>query len=101
MATRIARWFRRRFGARRRDVFILRTEAGWEVVGRMGGAGWPEVTHYFDSEQEARAMMRLRAAVSNGPAAARAADVTEPDVTEPGVQASPEPEPVVGGVLPR
>lgn len=101
MATRIARWFKRRYGAGRGDVFILRTEAGWQVIGRMGGAGWPEVIHYFDSEEEAGAMVRrmsgdLAPAVPEAHVAARA-----DGITEPGVEASPEPESVVGGVVPR
>jgi hypothetical protein len=36
----------------------LRTETGWQVLGRQGGADGQEVTHYFDREDEARRMLR-------------------------------------------
>jgi hypothetical protein len=56
MTQRIRRWFDRRHGASRRDVFVLRTETGWQVHGRRGGSDWPELIYYFDSEEEARTM---------------------------------------------
>jgi hypothetical protein len=58
MAERVEHWFNRRYGVRRRDVFLVRTETGWQVVGRQGGADGQGVTHYFDRENDARAMLR-------------------------------------------
>ncbi len=61
---RVEHWFNRRYGANRRDVLPLRTPSGWQVLGRRGGADGLEVTHYFEQEDEARAMLqRLLAAV--------------------------------------
>ena len=51
-------WFNRRYGVGRRDVYLLRTETGWQVRGRLGGADGQEVTHYFDDEDRARAMLQ-------------------------------------------
>jgi hypothetical protein len=82
MTMRFARWFGR---GRRSDLFILRTEAGWQVHGRMGGAGWPEVTYYFDSEEEARALV-LRMSGSK-PADHRPA-ARPAYAAEPGLEAS-------------
>jgi hypothetical protein len=42
----------------RRDVFLIRTDTGWQVLGRQGGAEGPEVTHYFDDEIDARRMLQ-------------------------------------------
>jgi hypothetical protein len=53
VAERVGHWFNRRYGTARRDVCLLRTETGWQVLGRQGGADGPEVTHYFDREDEA------------------------------------------------
>jgi hypothetical protein len=58
MAKRVEHWFNRRYGANRRDVFLLRTETGWQVLGRQGGADGTEVAHYFDHEGDARAMLQ-------------------------------------------
>lgn len=58
MAERVERWFNRRYGMSRRDVFLLRTETGWQVRGRQGGANGQEVAHYFDREGDARTMLR-------------------------------------------
>ena len=58
MAERVEHWFNRRYGVSRRDVCLLRTETGWQVVGRRGGADGQEVAHYFDHEDNARAMLR-------------------------------------------
>jgi hypothetical protein len=44
---RVEHWFNRRYGVRRRDVYLIRTETGWQVLGREGGAEGREVTHYF------------------------------------------------------
>jgi predicted transcriptional regulator len=41
----------------RRGVFLLRTETGWQVLGRQGRADGQEVAHYFDQEDDARAML--------------------------------------------
>ncbi len=58
MRERVEHWFNRRYGMSRRDVFLIRTPTGWQVVGRQGGAEGQEVTHYFDREDDARAMLR-------------------------------------------
>jgi hypothetical protein len=58
MAERVEHWFNRRYGMARRDVFLLRTETGWQVLGRIGGSDGQEVTHYFDSEDDARRMVQ-------------------------------------------
>jgi hypothetical protein len=58
MAERVEHWFNRRYGVGRRDVYLLRTETGWQVRGRRGGADGAEVAHYFDDEQDARAMLQ-------------------------------------------
>jgi hypothetical protein len=55
---RVEHWFNRRYGANRRDVFLLRTETGWQVLGRQAGADGQEVAHYFDREDDARTMLR-------------------------------------------
>jgi hypothetical protein len=39
-------------------LYLLRTETGWQVVGRLGGSAGQQVTHYFDREDDARAMLR-------------------------------------------
>ena len=57
VAQRIEHWFNRRYGMSRRDVFLLRTETGWQVLGRQGGSDGQEVVHYFDREDDARAML--------------------------------------------
>ena len=57
-------WFNRRYGSARRDVFLIRTETGWQVLGRQGGADGRQVVHYFDSETDARTILqRLRETV--------------------------------------
>jgi hypothetical protein len=58
VAERIEHWFNRRYGLNRRDVYLLRTETGWQVRGRQGGADGQEATHYFDHEVQARAMVQ-------------------------------------------
>ncbi len=58
VAERIEHWFNRRYGLNRRDVYLLRTPTGWQVVGRQGGADGQTVTHYFTREDQARAMMQ-------------------------------------------
>ena len=58
MAARVEYWFNRRYGVNRRDVFLIRTESGWQVLGREGGADGREVTHYFDDEADARTMLQ-------------------------------------------
>jgi hypothetical protein len=51
--------FNGRYGPARRDVYLLCTETGWQVLGRQGGADDPEVTrNYFDREDEVRRMLR-------------------------------------------
>ena len=55
---RVKHRFNRLYGENRRDVFLLRTETAWQVLGRQGGADGQEVTHNFDQEDEARAMLR-------------------------------------------
>ena len=58
MAERLEHWFNRRYGVGRYDVFLLRTETGWQIVGRRGGSAGYEVAHYFDHEDDARAMLQ-------------------------------------------
>jgi len=58
MATRVEHHFNRRFGLNRRDVFLIRTETGWQVLGREGGADGRELVHYFDDEADARTMLQ-------------------------------------------
>ena len=48
----------RRYHAARRDIYLLRTETGWQVVGRIGGSDGQEVMHYFDDEADARTMVQ-------------------------------------------
>jgi hypothetical protein len=57
VAKRVEHWFNRRYGTGRRDVYLLRTGTGWQVLGREGGADGREVVHYFDDEATARAML--------------------------------------------
>jgi hypothetical protein len=57
MAERVEHWFNRRYGVNRRDVYLLRTPSGWQVLGRAGGADGQEVVHYFDHETDARAAL--------------------------------------------
>jgi hypothetical protein len=57
MAERVEHWFNRRYGVGRRDVYLLRTPTGWQVLGRHGGADGREVTYYFDGEDQARLML--------------------------------------------
>jgi hypothetical protein len=58
VADRVEHWFNRRYGVGRRDVYLIRTETGWQVLGRQGGADGREAVHYFDSEADARAMLQ-------------------------------------------
>jgi hypothetical protein len=58
MAERVEHWFNRRYGVNRRDVYLLRTETGWQVLGRRGGADGQVVAHYFDREGDAPAMLQ-------------------------------------------
>jgi hypothetical protein len=58
MGGRNEHWFNRRYGVSRRDVFLIRTTTGWQVLGRQGGAEGQEVAHYFDHEDDARAMLQ-------------------------------------------
>jgi hypothetical protein len=57
MADRVKHWFNRRYGVNRRDVYLLRTPSGWQVLGRVGGADGQEVVHYFERETHARAAL--------------------------------------------
>jgi hypothetical protein len=58
VAKRVEHWFNRKYGMNRRDVYLIRNETGWQVLGRAGGADGREVTHYFDAEADARIMLR-------------------------------------------
>ena len=51
-------WFNRLWGIARRDVYLLQTLTGWQILGREGGSGGREVTHYFDREDAARLMLQ-------------------------------------------
>lgn len=55
---RVEHHFNRRYGVNRRDVYLIRTLTGWQVLGREGGADGREVTHYFDREDDARRMLQ-------------------------------------------
>lgn len=57
MADYVEHWFNRRYGANRRDVYLIRTPSGWQVLGRIGGAAGVEVVHYRDEEGEARSLL--------------------------------------------
>lgn len=54
---RVEHWFNRRYGRARRDVYLIRTGTGWQVLGRQGGADGQEALHYYDREDQARAML--------------------------------------------
>jgi len=58
MEERVEHWFNRRYGIARRDVLLFRTPTGWRVIGREGGADGREIPYYFDSEADARQMVR-------------------------------------------
>jgi hypothetical protein len=58
MNRQVEHWFNRRWGIGRRDVYLLRTPTGWQILGREGGADGREVTHYFDTEDDARLMVQ-------------------------------------------
>ena len=58
MAERVEHHFNRRYHDARRDIYLIHTETGWQVVGRIGGSGGRHVTHYFDDEDDARAMIQ-------------------------------------------
>jgi hypothetical protein len=58
MGDRIEHWFNRRYGANRRDVYLIRTPTGWQVLGREGGSEGREVAHYFDMEVDARVILQ-------------------------------------------
>ncbi|MGK5680165.1 hypothetical protein [Actinoplanes sp. URMC 104] len=61
MAERIEHHFNRRYHAARRDIYLIRTETGWQVVGRIGGVDGKEAAHYYDDEADARRMVeRMR-----------------------------------------
>jgi hypothetical protein len=77
MAKRVEHWFNRRYGEARRDVYLLRTETGWQVLGRLGGTDGQEVTHYFDREDEARRMLQLMLDMSP-PEVSNWAEITQP-----------------------
>ena len=67
MAQQVEHWFNRRYGANRRDLYLISTGVGWQVVGRVGGAEGRSVPHYFDTEPQAREMLlHMRAAVPDG-----------------------------------
>jgi hypothetical protein len=38
VAERVEHWFNRRYGSGRRDVYLLRTDTGGQVLGREGAA---------------------------------------------------------------
>jgi hypothetical protein len=58
MKQQVEHWFNRRWGIARRDVYLLQTPAGWQILGCEGGSGGREVTHYFDREDDARLMLQ-------------------------------------------
>lgn len=42
----------------RRDIYLIGTPTGWQVLGRKGGSDGREVVHYFDDEDDARTMVK-------------------------------------------
>lgn len=58
MARHVEHWFNRKWGHARRDVYLIRTPTGWQVLGREGGSDGREVSHYFDDEASARLMLK-------------------------------------------
>jgi hypothetical protein len=58
MAERVEHWFNRRYGVSRRDVYLIRTDTGWQILGRVGGSQGAEAVHYFDDEVAAREMLQ-------------------------------------------
>ena len=57
MAATVEHWFNRHWGMARRDVYLLRTETGWQVLGREGGSNGREIPYYFEVEKDARTMV--------------------------------------------
>ncbi|HEU4421363.1 MAG TPA: hypothetical protein VFR67_02355 [Pilimelia sp.] len=58
----VARWWNRRWGHLRRDIWLESDAQHWVVRGRVGGADGREVTYDFDRDYEAHAMVdRLKA----------------------------------------
>ncbi|MFI5893785.1 hypothetical protein ACIA5D_27160 [Actinoplanes sp. NPDC051513] len=57
MAKQVEHWNNRQWGMARRDVYLLRTETGWQVRGRQGGDDRREVVYDFAHEEDARAMV--------------------------------------------
>jgi hypothetical protein len=58
VSKQVEHWFNRRWGIGRRDVYLIRTETGWQVLGREGGADGREVARYFETEELARKMVK-------------------------------------------
>jgi hypothetical protein len=64
MAKRVEHLFNRRYKDARREIYLIRTETGWQVLGRIGGSDGEAVTHYFYHENDARKMLdRMKEAV--------------------------------------
>jgi hypothetical protein len=59
MPEAVEHWFNRRYGMARRDIYLIGTPTGWQVLGREGGSDGREVLHYFDDEDDAHAMVML------------------------------------------
>ncbi|MFF5293040.1 hypothetical protein [Paractinoplanes globisporus] len=57
MAALVEQWHNRKWGIARRKIDLLRTPTGWQVRGRRGSSDDREVIHYFDNEDDARAMV--------------------------------------------
>jgi hypothetical protein len=57
MSKTIEHWFNHQWGMARRDVYLLRTETGWQALGRRGGTNGREFVYYFDHEDDARTMV--------------------------------------------
>ena len=58
MVEKVEHWFNSRSDLGRRDIYLLRTENGWQVLGRLGGFGGHEVTYQLADERDARAMVK-------------------------------------------
>jgi hypothetical protein len=78
----VERWTNRMWGVAGRKVYLLRTETGWQVVGRAGGIDGREVVYDYDREEDAHAMVEaLKQKVP--PELANWAMVTEPKPPPP------------------
>jgi hypothetical protein len=57
MAALVEQWNNRKWGIARRKIDLIQTETGWQVGGHQGADDARDVVHYFDHEEDARAMV--------------------------------------------